>query len=738
MQTINFTVDAALLQELGERLIGKPHIALAELIKNSYDADAFSCTVTFGNDSIEIADDGHGMSFDEFRSFWARIGTTHKLEDGVSRELHRPLTGSKGVGRLAVQFLAREMELRTVAKGAEHQTLHALVDWTTITRGRDLNTVEIAWQTQQQGSSFPYGATSGTIITLKGLRDKWDADRLQELGEELWSLRSPFRRRHASPTTRTAEDFDVSVVAPEIEDAQQKFDAHINALRTNWKARIRGKLRNGRRGHPASVVVEFKEGYPAKAPAEKFEHSVSLPISDSSDALLDRVDFEILVFKLEGRQAGGVLVSELRDYLTRFGNVAIYDAGFRLPYYGMAHDWLDIAADQAARTSISLLLPASLRIGQRYMLDLPDARRLFGAVDISTSHERSVAESASETPGKYLQLQPGRDRLHDNEAHRQLRDLVRFSIDFYANRYRLREARRVEQVRTVERATTKQARVLEVLEENKASIPQNVFSEVRREVSDALKTSKVEEEEQDRRAALLAPLASAGMAALALSHELSRERRLLKSAIQQLSALAVEHELTELQDVLASLNEAHDRLQNLQGLFVPLLSDEDKSALHRLKVKPVVEQTVNAVKTIMPGVQFEIEAIPDDLRFPIGSAAEWNALIQNALTNAWNAMLQTPHPLICIEGGQRSRSTEFLRISDNGRGLGVAVDQADKLFEPFERLLELDPDHASIAIGGQGLGLTICRMIARQRRADICFVSPPEGYSTCLEVSWRA
>jgi len=40
MPTLNFTVDSALLKELGERLVGKPHIALAELVKNGYDADA--------------------------------------------------------------------------------------------------------------------------------------------------------------------------------------------------------------------------------------------------------------------------------------------------------------------------------------------------------------------------------------------------------------------------------------------------------------------------------------------------------------------------------------------------------------------------------------------------------------------------------------------------------------------------------------------------------------------------
>jgi len=39
-QTCRFTVDAELLRELGERLVGRQYIALAELVKNSFDADA--------------------------------------------------------------------------------------------------------------------------------------------------------------------------------------------------------------------------------------------------------------------------------------------------------------------------------------------------------------------------------------------------------------------------------------------------------------------------------------------------------------------------------------------------------------------------------------------------------------------------------------------------------------------------------------------------------------------------
>ena len=58
MPSLNFTVDSALLRELGERLVGKPHIALAELVKNSYDADATKVIIRLLPDRIEILDNG--------------------------------------------------------------------------------------------------------------------------------------------------------------------------------------------------------------------------------------------------------------------------------------------------------------------------------------------------------------------------------------------------------------------------------------------------------------------------------------------------------------------------------------------------------------------------------------------------------------------------------------------------------------------------------------------------------
>lgn len=744
METATFSVDASLLAELGERLIGRAPIALAELVKNSYDADASICRIRFGDDSIIVSDDGSGISQEEFRQYWLRLGTTHKIDKDRS-EGGRALTGSKGIGRLSVQFLADKMTLETTSRNDPGRTLHAKVNWKEAKRGEDLTTVKVKWEMRDSpAGSFPSQSESGTRITLTSLKNKWDAEELAKLGEEVWRLRSPFKRSTVPSTPRGPKDFDIEVDAPEIEEAREAFDRTWRALFENWRARIRGNLDRGRHGGDATVSLEFKEGFPDGAEdAAIFREAISLPVDrngQGGSALLDKVTFEILVFKTRGRQKGGIPVGELREYLAEYGNVSVYDAGFRLPYYGSGRgagqDWLNIALDQGRRLNQSQLLPEHLRTANKYMQDLPAPGRIFGAVEIDTNHERTVAMRAGAKPGEWLQIQPGRDRLHDNAAFGHLRDLVRFSLDFYASRHRLRSLRAVEAQREGEPPSKKYGRALEVLDQHKSDIPHPVFLEVHRELRDARQASAAEEKLLESRAALLAPLATAGMAALALRHELAREIRLLDSSAHKLEALSTSHGIPELAAIAGEFTAAKDHLHSLSRLFAPLTSKEDSEAVHRLRVRAVADQVVEGMRSLTPGVRYDTKGISEDLRFPLGSLAEWNALLQNIFSNAWNAMLDSSASVVRVSGGREKNGKEWLRISDTGQGLELELDKASELFEPFERRLEVSPDNQSLVIGGQGLGLAIVRMITGRRGARCEFVNPEEGFSTTLEISW--
>ena len=122
--TLHFSVDSHLLLELGERLVARKSIALAELVKNSYDADATKVSVTLDNaDSatrgrIVVADDGLGMSRKKILESWLEIGTISKYasEDRKSPG-GRVYLGEKGIGRFAVHKLGKRTEVTTREEG---------------------------------------------------------------------------------------------------------------------------------------------------------------------------------------------------------------------------------------------------------------------------------------------------------------------------------------------------------------------------------------------------------------------------------------------------------------------------------------------------------------------------------------------------------------------------------------------------------------------------------------------
>lgn len=72
---------ARIMKTLGEELISNESVAIIELVKNAYDADAGFVSIKFngllekGQGSISIEDDGHGMSLEIVESSWMEPAT---------------------------------------------------------------------------------------------------------------------------------------------------------------------------------------------------------------------------------------------------------------------------------------------------------------------------------------------------------------------------------------------------------------------------------------------------------------------------------------------------------------------------------------------------------------------------------------------------------------------------------------------------------------------------------------
>ena len=116
----NIKAKSHILTLLGNELIGSDSLAIFELVKNSYDADAENVTITFmdlnsHSQKIIIEDDGYGMSKDTLQNVWLTIGTDFKRGTNrkESHKFSRLSFGNKGVGRLAVHKLAKSITLES-------------------------------------------------------------------------------------------------------------------------------------------------------------------------------------------------------------------------------------------------------------------------------------------------------------------------------------------------------------------------------------------------------------------------------------------------------------------------------------------------------------------------------------------------------------------------------------------------------------------------------------------------
>ncbi len=697
--------------------MGKPHIALAELVKNSYDADATRAVIRFGANEIEVADNGHGMDFKEFKHFWMRIGTPHKQEERFSRYLNRPMSGSKGVGRLAVQFLGRLLRMETVSRKNAITQLTASINWDNAVKAGELTHAEATYHETARKTSFPLNSDWGTRIVISGLNQTWNADDLRGFAREIWWLQPPFRS-DPELTEDEQRDFKVDVVSP-TEAEGREFDAQMRAYLDIWHAKIVGKLVAGNDAQKTTVALslEFSDG-------EQIKRKYSV-----DGRPLHALEFEIRVYDLRHRQAYGIQVDTARDYLNRFGGVHVYDGGFHLPYYGPETDWLRIEIDHSHRLSLSLLLPSELQISGG-MSHLPTQSRLLGVVHVSSAKEASLKDG-----GDYLKIQVTRDRLVDNQSLETLRKAVRWALDFYAMQQAKRVFAAADALRPVEPSRDKVARVEQVLAQHRDDIPEAVYERLGQEVGEAIRASEAEDRLSRAQTGLLGALATAGISALSYQHEVYKQFTLLEDIAEGLRNIDTPNRTiqTRVVEVVKQLEEWLERARHTRALFSPLLDEENRTRRERFKARFVIDQVKEQTKVLLHGINIESTGIESKLLLPMGTLAEWSAIFQNVFINAVNALLDADEKQIVVSS-EADGSRRRLLIQDTGAG--VDLDGAEQLFEPFVRKLEISQARRALGLGGTGLGLTIVRMVARELSCDVGFVEPSLGFKTAFQLSW--
>ena len=233
-KTLKIRPYARLLTMLGEQLIKNEQIALAELIKNSYDADADWVKVRFvdfgfdekkneifitKDSKIIVEDNGCGMSLQVIEDSWMNPATPNKKtreneEVKTTPKKHRIIQGEKGIGRFAILKLGRDIKITT---RPEDENTEYVIDYKLShydddflsEDGKDkqlfIDDINIPVSEQTpfllvdrkvivNNTVFEKGNDHGTIIEISNLKGEWSYDKIKKVNAESQKLESIFEK----------------------------------------------------------------------------------------------------------------------------------------------------------------------------------------------------------------------------------------------------------------------------------------------------------------------------------------------------------------------------------------------------------------------------------------------------------------------------------------------------------------------------------------------------------------
>ena len=311
--TSAFRPRARLMKLIGEELISDNVVALVELVKNAYDADATKVTIAFNcvtqsGGTITVTDNGHGMSRETLLERWMQPASAWKKRQDARTKKGRRFLGEKGVGRFAADKLASRLEILSRCPRSSEEVL-ASVDWDRFDDHESLlSDVRCRWRVQPSTTKNWHGTT----LTLSRLRSAWNERMFQRLSTRLARLVSPFD---------DVADFRIAITSDEFPEYGGELQADFLERAPHWiRARFDGRDR-----------VEVRTG---RSRHRKYTWNGGGNLSCGP------VQIQVHAFDLDALSDVGPVLA-VRSWLQQWTGLSIYRDGFRVWPYGEPHnDWL--------------------------------------------------------------------------------------------------------------------------------------------------------------------------------------------------------------------------------------------------------------------------------------------------------------------------------------------------------------------------------------------------------------
>ena len=362
-----FRPRARLIRLIGKELISDEPVALVELVKNSYDADAENVEISFARSDtdgpvrIVVTDDGHGMDLKTVLGDWLEPGTSSKKRSRRSPG-GRVLQGEKGIGRFAAARLGDSLLLETKRTGTS-ELVTVLLEWGTFDDDSYLDAIQVEYEVNDCPDD-----PDGTRLTIEGAPSRnWNEEAFQQLQSRLSRLVSPFKE---------IRDFNIRLDVDWADEFSHRVDPPQLIVRPMY--RLKGVISASRSFNGTLEIdsdvsnIARKLGLPNKA-LECGPFEVDIRVWDRDVASLKPIS----------RQEH-ISVPEVRKLLNQYCGVSIYRDGFRVhPYGETGHDWLSLdlrSRQNPARNIANNQLIAAIKISRRQNAGLRDRSTREGIV----------------------------------------------------------------------------------------------------------------------------------------------------------------------------------------------------------------------------------------------------------------------------------------------------------------------------------------------------------------------
>ena len=163
--------DPRTIEHLGIQMYSTLPPVIAELVSNSYDAEAEKVKIRLFDEyekKIIIEDDGHGMSFQDINSKFLLIGRNRREAESSQKSANgkRFVVGKKGLGKLAFFGIAEHVRIETTCN---HKRTTFILDWNRIKEIKQPNEPYVPDLIEKEKTT---PKAQGTKITLSEIKRK--------------------------------------------------------------------------------------------------------------------------------------------------------------------------------------------------------------------------------------------------------------------------------------------------------------------------------------------------------------------------------------------------------------------------------------------------------------------------------------------------------------------------------------------------------------------------------------